>query len=76
MARKYKNGVFCMQGVCPEIYKEQAFHGIIPSDFALQNAKLLGESSMMFLVDQTLPEDYLFKTIEVVSSVLHRATKK
>lgn len=67
-------GVPCFQGVCSEVYMEKAFEN---TDFRprrrLRNARMLGETSMMFLVHPTLSSSEIRKTGEVVSEVLRLA---
>ena len=52
-----ESGVACGSGSCPEIYRERAF---VDADLApparLPTARLLGETSLMLQVDQTLEE--------------------
>ena len=69
-------GVPCYQGSCSEVYLEKAFDnsGYHPKD-RLANAKLLGETSLMFLVHPTLTSAEMDKTCEVLSVVLGRATR-
>ena len=66
----HKRNVPCFEGSCSEIYKEKAFEGTnyIPTN-DLDNAKELGESSIMFLVHPTLTNDnisYIQSTIKEV----------
>ena len=67
-------GVPCFQGSCSEVYLEKAFDG---TDFRpaerLPNAKLLGETSLMFLVHPTLTQAEMAKTAAVLSRVLAKA---
>lgn len=51
-------GVPCFTGSCPEIYLEKAFENHIsrPTE-SLATAKILGETSLMFLVHPTLTDD-------------------
>jgi len=64
------------QGSCSEVYIEKAFDGTTyrPTK-RLPNAKLLGETSLMFLVHPTLTQDEMAKTCNVLSEVLARAQK-
>jgi len=51
-------GVPCFSGICPEIYREQAFANAgLVYEYPLENAKQLGETSLMFLVHPTLTEE-------------------
>lgn len=69
-------GVPCYQGSCSEVYLERAFDntGWRP-DERLPVARMLGESSLMFLVHPTLTEAEIAKTCEVLADVLGRACR-
>ncbi|MDC3234750.1 DegT/DnrJ/EryC1/StrS aminotransferase family protein [Candidatus Puniceispirillum sp.] len=66
-----EQGVPCFSGSCSEVYLEAAFDntGFRPQE-RLPNAKLLGETSLMFLCHPTLTEDEIQKTCEVMTSVV------
>lgn len=50
-----ENGVPCFSGSCSEVYLERAFEGLdCRPKSRLPNAKLLGESALMFLIHPTL----------------------
>ena len=68
------SGVPCLQGSCPEIYREQAFidRGFAPAE-RLPVARELGETSLMFPVDHTLDTDDMARIAAVVSSVMQQA---
>lgn len=70
-------GVPCYQGSCSEVYLEKAFDGTPwrPAQ-RLPNAKLLGETSLMFLVHPTLTEEEINKTCVVLSKILAQAQKR
>lgn len=63
-------GVPCMQGSCSEVYLEKAFDedGLRPTT-PLQNAKILGETSLMFLVHPTLSLDEMKLTVDAIRTV-------
>lgn len=67
-------GVPCFSGSCSEIYLEQAFAA---SDLSqaerLPNARLLGETSLMFLVHPTLEQEHISETARVARDVLQEA---
>lgn len=65
----------CFVGSCSEIYLEQAFSGIA-SNISRPVAKVLGETSLMFLVHPTLSETEIQRTADALITVLQRATKK
>lgn len=69
-------GVPCFSGSCSEVYKEKAFENgnLLPKN-DLNNAKLLGENSVMFLVHPTLTVNELEKTCQVLNKVFGRIEK-
>ncbi|MCF6194839.1 MAG: hypothetical protein L3J46_10965, partial [Kangiellaceae bacterium] len=70
-------GVPCFQGSCSEVYLEKAF---VDTEFRpkqrLPNARLLGETSLMFLVHPTLPKENISLAGRVISRVLETASKR
>jgi dTDP-4-amino-4,6-dideoxygalactose transaminase len=67
-------GVPCFVGSCSEIYLEKAFvarrkHPTLPV------AKLLGETSLMFLVHPTLSDQDIAMTGQTIERVVTRAVK-
>jgi dTDP-4-amino-4,6-dideoxygalactose transaminase len=67
-------GVPCFVGSCSEIYLEKAFvarrrHPSLPV------AKLLGETSLMFLVHPTLSDEHITLTCQTIERVMARASK-
>ena len=70
------SGVPCFSGSCSEIYLEQAFvrAGIGPST-RLPVARELGETSLAFLCHPTLSDEAVARTVDVVRSVVQRATR-
>lgn len=68
-------GVPCYQGSCSEVYLEKAFDGTgwRPSEH-LPVARMLGESSLMFLVHPTLTSDEIKKSCDVIADVLKEAS--
>ena len=71
MASINEQGVPCFSGSCSEVYLERAFDrtSFRPKE-RLPNAKLLGETSLMFLCHPTLTEDEIQKTCDVITSVV------
>jgi dTDP-4-amino-4,6-dideoxygalactose transaminase len=67
-------GVPCFVGSCSEIYLEKAFvaRRRHPS---LSVAKLLGETSLMFLVHPTLSDEHITFTGQTIERVMARALK-
>ncbi len=67
-------GVPCFSGSCSEVYLEKAFDGTgwRPAE-RFPVAKVLGETSLMFLIHPTLAEEEIEKTGEVVAEVMRRA---
>ncbi|NOH46593.1 DegT/DnrJ/EryC1/StrS aminotransferase family protein [Vibrio rotiferianus] len=69
-------GVPVYQGSCSEVYLEKAFDGTSwRPNKRLENAKELGETSLMFLVHPTLNEAELDTTVAVLKEVLMKAQK-
>jgi len=71
MASINEQGIPCFSGSCSEVYLEKAFDNTSfrPKE-RLPNAKLLGETSLMFLCHPTLTEDEIQKTCDVINSVI------
>ena len=71
MAAINAEGVPCFSGSCSEVYLEKAFDGTgwQPKE-RLPNAKLLGETSLMFFCHPTLTKDEIQKTCDVMTSVV------
>jgi dTDP-4-amino-4,6-dideoxygalactose transaminase len=69
-------GIPCGVGSCSEIYLEKAFvdAGCAPRH-RLENAKKLGETSLMFQVHPTLNVVHMRQTIKVLSQVLAQAMR-
>ena len=65
----------CYQGSCSEVYLEKAFDdtGWRP-EVRLPVAKVLGETSLMFLVHPTLTEAEVAKTCEAIKTVMTEAS--
>lgn len=69
-------GVPCFSGSCSEIHLEKAFikNRLVPTT-SFPIAKKLGQTSLMFLVDPTLTEEHMLRTVQVVKEVMQLATK-
>jgi hypothetical protein len=69
-------GIPCFSGSCGEIYLEKAFAraGLGPAE-RFPVARLLGETSLMFLVHPTLNEQELKDTCRAVEKVLAQASR-
>ena len=65
-----KRDVECFTGSCPEVYLEKAFH---TGTARMKNSKALGETSIMFKVDQTLDDRYFDIIIEALAEVMKDA---
>ena len=65
----------CYQGTCSEVYLEKAFDetGWRPAE-RLPVARLLGETSLMFLVHPTLTSAEIAKTCAAIDHVLRKAS--
>ena len=67
-------GVPCFQGSCSEVYLEKAFDGTgWRPEPRLPVAKVLGETSLMWLVHPTLTADEMAKAAAVSAGVLAQA---
>lgn len=77
MSEINKRGVLCYSGICPEIYLEKAFdnNGLRPAK-RLPVAKILGETSLMFLVHPTLTDTEIYKTCTVLIEVMGMASDR
>jgi dTDP-4-amino-4,6-dideoxygalactose transaminase len=72
MAAINAEGVPCFSGSCSEVYLEKAFDGTgWRPEVRLPNAKLLGETTLMFLCHPTLSEAEIEKTCFVLQSVVN-----
>ena len=69
-------GVPCFSGACPEVYLEKAFDntGFRPKK-RLENAKNLGETSLMFLVHPTLTQEDMKFQCKVITKVMSEASR-
>jgi dTDP-4-amino-4,6-dideoxygalactose transaminase len=70
-------GVPCYQGICGEVYLEKAFDhtGWRPQE-SLTVAKVLGETSLMFLVHPTLTTEEISKTCEAIKMIMFKASTR
>jgi dTDP-4-amino-4,6-dideoxygalactose transaminase len=68
-------GVPCFAGICSDISLEQAFNGL-ETKTPRPNAKILGETSLMFLVDPTFTETMMQKTADSITTILEAAMVK
>ncbi len=71
MAAINDRGVPCYSGSCSEVYREKAFtnRGLGPEE-RLPVARMLGETSLMFLVHPTLTGEHIDRTCEVLAEVM------
>ena len=74
MAAINDRGVPCYSGSCSEVYREKAFtdQGLAPAE-RLPVARMLGETSLMFLVHPTLAKEHIDRTCEVLAEVMVEA---
>ena len=70
-------GVPCYQGSCSEVYLEKAFDGsgYRPAE-RLPVARVLGETSLMFLVHPTLTATEIDKSCQVIRDVMRQAARQ
>jgi dTDP-4-amino-4,6-dideoxygalactose transaminase len=74
MASVNAEGIPCFTGSCSEIYLEKAFEGQRPQQ-RLPVARMLGETSLMFLVHPTLGCRDMVDTCRAVEKVMNTATR-
>ena len=67
-----KNGVSCIVGSCPEIYREKIFKKLnfYPKK-RLSNAKLLGETSVMFRINPNKSLTLIKREINLIKKILN-----
>lgn len=70
-----RRGVPCYHGSCPEVYMEKAFDGGGRPAQRLPVARMLGESSLMFLVHPTLTAGDIVETCRVLDQVAGEAAR-
>lgn len=71
-----RHGVPCYQGSCSEVYLERAFEqSPWRPRHRLATARLLGETSLMFLVHPTLTSAEMLQTQDAIQDVMARATR-
>jgi dTDP-4-amino-4,6-dideoxygalactose transaminase len=75
MAAVNAEGVPCFVGSCSEVYLEKAFPPALRPSDCLPNAKLLGDTSLMFLVHPTLTGEHMRSTASAMDKVMAVATK-
>ena len=63
-------GMPCLAGICPEMYREQAFTKAGLASAPLRAAQYLGERSMLLLVHPTLSAEDLRAYADVIADVL------
>jgi len=68
-------GIPCFSGSCSEIYLEKAFPPEWRPAHRLQVARVLGETSLMFLVHPTLTEEHIRATCVAVEKIMVAATR-
>src|SRR3546814_6953483 len=69
-------GATCFTGTCPEIYREGAFAGAREVTVGpLDQARALGETSIMFQVDHMFQEIEMVRIGQVARSVLTAAAR-
>jgi hypothetical protein len=68
-------GLPCSHGGCAEIYREQAFSGLVDPARRLPNAQRGGETSLAFLLHPTLGEQEMAQAVEVVRKVMAAASR-
>ena len=68
--------VECDSGSCPEIYKEKIFKRYKKySNLNLENAKILGETSISFKVDHTISISKIYKNLKMMKIIFNKCLK-
>ena len=76
LAEILRTGVPCFTGSCPEIYLEKAFDGTgWRPDRSLPNARMLGETSLAFLVHPTLTSNDMHRICDIVIPLIRQAAR-
>jgi dTDP-4-amino-4,6-dideoxygalactose transaminase len=76
MAEIGERGVPCFSGTCSEIYLEKAFTSLgLGPEHPLPTARMLGETSLLFLVHPNLTETNLEETVDVLERVFQLASR-
>lgn len=71
MAEMHARGIACFNGSCSEIYLENCFtKNNLGPKARLENAKQLGENSLMFLVHPTLTDRDIDTIIDAMQSIM------
>lgn len=73
MAEINAEGIPCYSGSCSEIYLEKAFDGLRPAE-RFKVARVLGETSLMFLVHPTLSLQSIHDTCKAVTNIMVAAS--
>ena len=72
MSRVNEAGIPCFTGSCSEVYLEPAFENTdLRPTVRLPNARLLGETSLMFLCDQTISKEKMSWIAEKVDEIVN-----
>ena len=70
--RLNKNNISCGVGGCPEIYREKVFKKCkFQSKFRLQNAKKLGQTSLVFPINPFKKKQLIKKEIFIIKKILN-----
>ncbi|MGA2152381.1 MAG: DegT/DnrJ/EryC1/StrS aminotransferase family protein [Geobacteraceae bacterium] len=72
MAAMIAEGIPCFSGSCGEIYLEKAFNGLAPRE-RLPVARIIGETSLTFLVHPTLSDADMADTCRAIMKVFAHA---
>jgi len=69
-------GIPCGSGICPELYREKAFaqHPSRPPE-RLRNARLLGETALMFPVHPTMGDEDIDRIADEVTRIVDQAMR-
>jgi dTDP-4-amino-4,6-dideoxygalactose transaminase len=75
VAEVVERGVPCFTGACPEIYREEAFHGLYGDHPTLPVAASLGATSVLLNVHPGITVEHCEQAANVISEVFALATR-
>ena len=71
-----KRNIPCFSGSCSEVYMEKAFANSVKPKKRLINARMLGETSLCFLIHPTIDKSQIELTKKIITEVMTLATRK
>ena len=71
-----KRNIPCFSGSCSEVYMEKAFANSVKPKKRQINARMLGETSLCFLLHPTIDKSQIELTKKIITVVMTLATRK